>query len=75
MSRPTIARHGDAAGCCSILIERGCDIRDMPVQAPLRDEGAGEETGNENAERQTQQLMLDDQRNPAHHYGNDQDRD
>jgi hypothetical protein len=53
------SRHGDAAGCCSVLVERGCDIRDMPVETPLRDEGAGKDSCDENAKRQTQQLILD----------------
>ncbi len=51
-------RYCGAAGGDAVRLERGGDVGDVPVQAALRDQGAGEERRGEDAERQAKQLML-----------------
>ena len=51
-------RDCGAAGGDAAVFERGRHVRDVPVQASLRDQRAGDEAGDENPERQAQQRAL-----------------
>ena len=75
VSRPTICATAARPAATPSLLERGGDIRDMPVQAALREQGAGEKTGGKNPERQTQQLVLHHESDRADDCEQDQDRD
>ena len=61
VSRPTMCDTAARPAARSPCLERGGDIGDMPVQAALRDQGAGHQRDDENAERQAQQRVLDDE--------------
>ena len=73
VSRPTMRDTAIAAGGNAVLVERGCDIRHVPVETALCDEAAGDETRGNNPERQPQQLMLDHQSDCADDYYQDHD--
>ena len=63
------AAQGEVAG-----LERGGDIGDVPVQAALREQSAGDQRDDENAERQAQQCVLDDEGDRSDNGENDQQR-
>ena len=62
VSRPTICDTARAAGGDAVGLKRGGDIRDVPVQAALRDQGAGEQAPWRTIPNgRRKQLMLDDE--------------
>ena len=57
------------------LFQRVGDIGDMPVQAALRDQGAGDDGDGEQSERQAEQFVFDNERDRADNAKEEQDRD
>ncbi len=74
VSRPTMCDTAARLGGEVAGFERGGDIGDVPVQAALRDQGAGDQRDDENAERQAQQCVLDDEGDRSDNAENDQKR-
>ena len=52
-------RHRDAAGGKAVAFERVGDIGDVPVQAALRDQGAGDDGDGDQSERKPEQFAFD----------------
>ena len=68
-------RDCGAAADDAALFQRVGDIGDVPVQAALRDQGAGDDGDGDQSERQAQQLALDNEGDCADDAEEQQDRD
>ena len=68
-------RDRRAAGCDAAPLERDCDVGNVPVQTPLRDERAGDEARGEKPEGKPQKSPLQNQGDGADDAEKEQHRD
>ena len=68
-------RNCDASGFNAVHFERGRDIGDVPVQAALRNQGAGEDRGSEEPEGNAKQRLFDHKGDRSDDAKNDQNCD